>query len=229
IPEKRKLSTIGSPAANSSAITIGAAELNLQTSQVRVANFSSIGPVKIPNTTSDDFNNIKPDLCAPGVDILAAKLRNAEFKQPKDETIIQYFGKKLPPNYEEYYTFKSGTSMATPVSAASICLILEAFKIKNNITNDEQWEMLKSMPIQNSKNLAHLIKKLLIDTAFPLYKEMEYENNNYKKSIIFGAGMIDVDKCIQNLPQIQQTLPPIEGNETSNQRSFFEFYNLISV
>ncbi|MCL7376826.1 S8 family serine peptidase [Streptomyces sp. 35G-GA-8] len=85
--------TIGSPGAADSALTIGAVD-----SADRPAYFTSQGP-------RHGDNALKPDLSAPGVDILAARSRLAEGSGP--------------------YTTMSGTSMATPHVAGVAALLAE--------------------------------------------------------------------------------------------------------
>ncbi|MEU6018817.1 S8 family serine peptidase [Streptomyces sp. NPDC047515] len=85
--------SIGSPGAADSALTIGAVD-----SADRLANFSSQGP-----RLGD--NALKPDLSAPGVDIVAARSQLVSGSGP--------------------YTSKSGTSMATPHVAGVAALLAE--------------------------------------------------------------------------------------------------------
>ncbi|MEV6424504.1 S8 family serine peptidase [Streptomyces sp. NPDC051662] len=85
--------TIGSPGAADSALTVGAVD-----SADRPAYFTSQGP-------RYGDNALKPDLSAPGVDILAARSRLAEGSGP--------------------YTTMSGTSMATPHVAGVAALLAE--------------------------------------------------------------------------------------------------------
>ncbi|WP_328694797.1 S8 family serine peptidase [Streptomyces sp. NBC_00342] len=85
--------SIGSPGAADSALTIGAVD-----SADRRAAFSSQGP-----RLGD--NALKPDLSAPGVDILAARSQLVSGSGP--------------------YTSKSGTSMATPHVAGVAALLAE--------------------------------------------------------------------------------------------------------
>ncbi|MCX4530557.1 S8 family serine peptidase [Streptomyces sp. NBC_00841] len=85
--------SIGSPGAADSALTIGAVD-----SADRRAPFSSQGP-------RFGDNALKPDLSAPGVDILAARSQLVSGSGP--------------------YTSKSGTSMATPHVAGVAALLAE--------------------------------------------------------------------------------------------------------
>ncbi|MCX5401869.1 S8 family serine peptidase [Streptomyces sp. NBC_00102] len=84
--------TIGSPGTADAALTVGAVD-----SADALADFSSRGP-----RFADD--GIKPEITAPGVDILAARSRNSW-------------------DGEGYYTTKSGTSMATPHVAGVAALL----------------------------------------------------------------------------------------------------------
>ncbi|MEV0117223.1 S8 family serine peptidase [Streptomyces sp. NPDC050844] len=86
-------SSIGSPGAADSALTVGAVD-----SADKAAYFTSQGP-------RFGDNALKPDLSAPGVDILAAR--------------SQLVGG------EGYYTEMSGTSMATPHIAGAAALLAE--------------------------------------------------------------------------------------------------------
>jgi len=79
------------------AITVGASTKN-----DNVASFSSRGP------TND--NRIKPDVLAPGVNIVAARAAGTSMGTP----------------ISQYYTRASGTSMATPHVAGAAALLLDA-------------------------------------------------------------------------------------------------------
>lgn len=90
-------SSVGSPGCARQVITVGASDDSDQ-----VASFSSRGP------TSD--GRVKPDLCFPGVDIVAARAAGTAMGQVVDE----------------HYTSASGTSMATPHAVGAAALLLQA-------------------------------------------------------------------------------------------------------
>ncbi|WP_048151195.1 S8 family serine peptidase [Palaeococcus ferrophilus] len=89
--------TIGSPAAASKVITVGAVD-----DSDTIASFSSRGP------TAD--GRLKPEVVAPGVNIVAARASGTSMGSPVND----------------YYTSASGTSMATPHVAGIAALLLQA-------------------------------------------------------------------------------------------------------
>ncbi|GLP65780.1 hypothetical protein TUSST3_24000 [Streptomyces sp. TUS-ST3] len=88
--------TVGSPGAAESALTVGAVD-----GEDRLADFSSTGP------TAD--NALKPDLTAPGVDIVSAKAAHGYLGDPAADG----------------YVSMSGTSMATPHAAGAAAILAQ--------------------------------------------------------------------------------------------------------
>ncbi|MFF3740781.1 S8 family peptidase [Streptomyces sp. NPDC002566] len=88
--------TVGSPGAAESALTVGAVD-----GEDRLADFSSTGP------TADSA--LKPDLTAPGVDIVSAKAAHGYLGDPAADG----------------YVSMSGTSMATPHAAGAAAILAQ--------------------------------------------------------------------------------------------------------
>ncbi|GAA0596194.1 S8 family serine peptidase [Kribbella sandramycini] len=89
--------TVESPGSADAALTVGAVD-----KEEGLADFSSIGP-----RTGDGA--LKPDVTAPGVDIIAAKSKDGFMGDPVGD----------------HYTTASGTSMATPHTAGAAALLAQ--------------------------------------------------------------------------------------------------------
>jgi subtilisin family serine protease len=89
--------TVGAPGAATSALTVGAVDRNDQ-----LAEFSSRGPRRIDQ-------GLKPEITAPGVDIVAARAAGTTMGTPVDDL----------------YTSASGTSMATPHVAGAAAILAQ--------------------------------------------------------------------------------------------------------
>lgn len=87
--------TIGAPGTSASALTVGAVD-----DADKLASFSSRGPTAVAY-------GLKPDLAAPGVNIVAARAQGTSMGVPVDAT----------------HTTASGTSMATPHVAGAAALL----------------------------------------------------------------------------------------------------------
>ncbi|MFI1094782.1 S8 family peptidase [Streptomyces sp. NPDC020917] len=110
--------TIGSPGAADDALTVAAVDKSDQ-----MADFSSRGP-RLHDGAA------KPDIAAPGVDIVAARAKGTSLGTPVNE----------------YYTSLSGTSMATPHVAGAAAIIAEQHP-------DFTGQQIKALLMATSKDL----------------------------------------------------------------------------
>ncbi|WP_100011609.1 S8 family peptidase [Lentibacillus sediminis] len=101
--------TISTPAINPFIITVGSAvdQNTEERSDDEIAEYSSRGP------TIDSL--VKPDIYAPGTDIISLLAPGSALETQLPEQII-----------DEHYIQLSGTSMATPICAGVVALMLEA-------------------------------------------------------------------------------------------------------
>ncbi|WP_085992996.1 S8 family serine peptidase [Oceanobacillus senegalensis] len=121
--------TIASPGISEKVITVGALD-DKQTSNRSddgVADFSSRGPTPDRRT--------KPDILAPGVDIVS-------LRSPYSYLDLTSRSKRI----NQHYTTMSGTSMATPICAGVCAQLLE---LNKNLTPDE----VKRQLLENAENL----------------------------------------------------------------------------
>jgi serine protease AprX len=127
-----KPKTINSPGASSKAITVGASDCKgtADISDDKIADFSSRGPT--PHQIS------KPDLAAPGVKINSLAT-NTKYIPTTNSG----------PEKQVTYKASSGTSMATPIVAGAVALMLE----KNpNLTPREVKEILRNTAVTINEN-----------------------------------------------------------------------------
>lgn len=188
--------TIGSPGAVQQAITVGAVN-----NKDEVAAFSSRGPVAV-SLNPADLSNIKPDVLAPGVDIAAPRASETASGSPTYRTKSD-----LPPNLQGKYTYKSGTSMATPVCSGVCALMLQAYRNSKGARDEQKWNLIKTQKDEQGINLAQRIKRILMETAKKLPGEDVYAQ---------GQGRIQAIEAVSRLvPGFVPVLvtPPVFGGE----------------
>ncbi|MEN3015097.1 MAG: S8 family peptidase [bacterium] len=115
--------TIASPAISKYAITVGAYDdKNTPSKQDDTpAFFSSRGPTPVDKQK-------KPDISAPGVEVVSLRSPNSTIDK---EPVIRY---------GDYYIMLSGTSMATPIVAGVVALMLQA---NPDLTPEQVKEIIK--------------------------------------------------------------------------------------
>jgi subtilisin family serine protease len=209
--------SVGLPAVAKNAITVGATNKSDE-----VAFFSSQG------LTAD--YRLKPDVCAPGFGIVAARANNTHMG-----SIVN-----------EYYTKASGTSMATPHVAGAVALLLQAHPDWNPsmvksalmgnakiLDSERLWEQgAGRIDVCNSVNTTLLITdpsvsfgNVLIDTVpnatFTIINTASFDVNVNVSSVLKCDGEI-IDYVHLNVTaltipacenrSILMTLGPIEGD-----------------
>jgi serine protease AprX len=180
---------ITSPGNAPSAITVGAVNVfnSVGRADDRIATYSSRGP-----TWYD--GRVKPDIVAPGHDLVAAASRNSW----------------LYKNYPQLraddadYMRLSGTSMATAVTSGVVALMLEA----NRYTN--------SYPARPSLT-PNAVKAALEYTALNIHDDhgLEYDLLTKGTGSLNGRGAIDVARAIdtsqpQGAPWVIRSLAPAD-------------------
>ncbi|GMU51697.1 MAG: hypothetical protein AMXMBFR33_08430 [Candidatus Xenobia bacterium] len=145
--------TIGTPAVGAEVLTVGAYDdKNTAThDDDTMAFFSSRGP-----TTRD--KNIKPDIAAPGVNMVSHRSPGSEI----DHANVAKLG--------DYYVLLSGTSMATPVTAGVAALVVQA---NPNLSAREVIQVLKDTAEPRPDMMPILQGKGLVDPGAAVRKALE--------------------------------------------------------
>ncbi|MBE9592191.1 MAG: S8 family serine peptidase, partial [Proteobacteria bacterium] len=182
-------STIGAPGAAAKAITVGAVD-----PENKIAVFSSQGPV--------EAEDLKPDIVAPGVDIVAGLAAGFSYRGPSHTDKPD-----LAEELKESYTYKSGTSMATPICAGVCALMLEAYYKKYENHRAKRKE----------EKLSTKVKDALLSTARNL------GDDKYKQ----GKGLILPSDAINTfVPGIRVRVTPVPEEGYTNEQLLGMLKNL---
>jgi serine protease AprX len=164
--------TIGVPANDPAVITVGATMTELTASRAddQIASYSSKGPTVVDHI-------VKPDLVAPGNRLVSLRVAGSTL----DTAYPQY--QVAPSSGTAKYYELSGTSMATPVVAGTVALMLQ----------------------QNSALTPDQVKARLMKTAWKGIGQYTYSHdsggnlyNNEYDLFTYGAGYLDVNAALAN-------------------------------
>jgi subtilisin family serine protease len=142
-----------------------------------IADFSSIGPTR--------DGRIKPDVVAPGVNIISAGSSFHEYSYGEQMVTSTVFQHKTYP-----WCVMSGTSMATPCVAGIVALWLQA----------------------NPQLTPEGVKEIIKATSKKPEESMEYPNNTYGYGLIDAyAGIKMILKDVTGIENVVTTAVPNDG------------------
>jgi len=150
--------TIGTPGISEHAITVGAYDdkNTVDLSDDTPAFFTSKGPTPVDKKD-------KPDIAAPGVEIVSLRSPNSTIDK---EPVI---------HYGDYYTLLSGTSMATPIVAGIVALMIQA---NPNLTPAQIKQIIKETAIPVKDASKYSVGAGLVNPVNAVKKALELKNQN---------------------------------------------------
>lgn len=195
------LNSLGAPASAKNCLTVGAAENQRTTGGYAADKWSVWGDSYPAAPIKDDYHSrpkdgthqgmaafssrgpcqdgrIKPDIVAPGTDILSTKVIN----WPDDAIDDMYWG-----GYNKYYAYMGGTSMATPLTSGAATLV-------------RQW-LVENAGLKSPD--AATMKALMLAGAQSLYPG-QYGTGSYLEipktypNNVEGWGQVNLGSTVQN-------------------------------
>lgn len=184
--------TVGAPATAKNVLTVGATTgrrlqpvISQTWGNLKPASFPSpplnsiklISPEDHPSIGSStgptDFDSIKPEVVAPGTYILSAKASASNISTSSTEF------------FDNHYTFKTGTSMATPLVSGMAALVREYLRIVHNNPAPSS-SLIKAIIIGNC-NQIESYRKTLSDGSLDKVGFPDFDQ---------GFGMVDLNKLL---------------------------------
>ena len=180
------IGSIGSPANGKNMITVGATHNKISLSRAQSLGLHTGGtyvggsifePTKFSSLGPTRDMRVKPEISAPGAPILSC----LSDPFPHDPF---YNPGSMWGNYNKYFTFSGGTSMATPITTGADALIRQAVKIY----------------YPDIQPNSALIKAIMVNTARrfdtkPAYEQNSSELLSLNSVYTVGYGLIDVNKA----------------------------------
>jgi carboxypeptidase C (cathepsin A)/subtilisin family serine protease len=191
--------------------TLAVGAYNNHDPEMRIAHFSSVGPTR--------DGRLKPDLCAPGVAVLAA--RSAP-REPKEEVPL--------------LTRMSGTSMAAPCVAGTIALMFQAAPRRLRIEETHnlllQSARKVSVPEEIPERLG--IGFLDIEAAVEAARSIRPASSNFKQTTFGTPARAAKSEAVESyegaastrsaeaVPRATVTIAEFEDHEAASYREAFQ-------
>jgi serine protease AprX len=184
--------TVGAPATAKNVLTVGASS-GRRTTPVINQTWGNLKPASFPlpplntmklispedhpslgsSTGPTDFDSIKPEVVAPGTYILSAKASTSPISPSSSEF------------FDNNYTFKTGTSMATPVVSGMAALVREYLRTVHTYSNPSS-SLIKAIIIGNSHQIESY-RKAPGDTSLSKVGFPDFDQ---------GFGLVDLSKLL---------------------------------
>lgn len=143
----------------------------------------------ISSTGPTDYDSIKPEIVAPGTYILSAKASASAVAQTS------------PEYYNNDYTFKSGTSMATPVVSGIAAVLREFLRLEYAYSNPT----------------SSLLKAIIIGSSYPIENSRKPPDESLREigfpDFDQGFGMVNMSGLL-NTREVKLAFADIRNSDT---------------